>query len=144
MKVRLIDDVGMTSHGFVNGGVYEVVKEDINYYFFDEKDVSSGWCKTRFEPANPIFDVPAKDMVDQPHHYARWKMQAIEFIAINNLPWWIANVIKYIMRNDAKDGLKDLYKARSYLDMKIRELEGVQDFWNKPVSEERRLNALPR
>jgi hypothetical protein len=68
-------------------------------------------------------------------------MEPVEFIAINDLPWWLANVIKYTMRYDAKDGLKDLYKARSYLDMKIRQLEGDKRFWVKPVSEERRLNA---
>jgi hypothetical protein len=67
-------------------------------------------------------------------------MEPIEFIAINDLPWWLANLIKYTMRYDAKDGLKDMYKGRSYLDMKIRQLEGIRDFWKKPVAEERRLN----
>lgn len=70
-----------------------------------------------------------KDMVHNPAHYARWKMQPIEFIAVNNLPYWLANVIKYTCRFDAKDGLQDLYKARSYLDMKIAEMEGQTDFW---------------
>jgi hypothetical protein len=83
---------------------------------------------------------PADD-VSHPKHYARWKMEPIEFIAINDLPWWLANVIKYTMRYDAKDGLKDLYKARSYLDMKIRQVEGTPRFWDKPVSEERKLNG---
>lgn len=80
------------------------------------------------------------DPVQHPPHYARWAMEPIEFIAINNLPWWLANVIKYTMRHDAKDGLQDLYKARSYLDMKIRETEGIKEFWVKPVAEERALN----
>lgn len=80
------------------------------------------------------------DTVDHPTHYSRWKMEPIEFIAINDLPWWLANLIKYTMRYDAKDGLQDLYKGRSYLDMKIRHLENHKRFWEKPVSEERRLN----
>lgn len=83
----------------------------------------------------------SEDTINHPDHYARWKMEPIEFIAINDLPWWLANVIKYTMRFDAKDGLKDLYKARSYLDMKIRDEEGVEKFWEKPVAEERKLNA---
>jgi hypothetical protein len=83
----------------------------------------------------------APDPVLHPSHYARWKMEPIEFIAINDLPWWLANVIKYTMRYDAKDGLQDLYKARSYLEMKIREVEGEKRFWDKPVSEERKLNG---
>lgn len=80
-----------------------------------------------------------KDAVNQPAHYARWKMQPIEFIAINELPFWLANVIKYCCRYDAKDGLQDLYKARSYLEMQIRRLEGHERWWEKPVSEERSL-----
>lgn len=80
------------------------------------------------------------DMVLHPAHYSRWAMEPIEFIAINNLPWWLANVIKYAMRYDAKDGLQDLYKACSYLEMKIREVKGEKRFWDKPVSDERKLN----
>lgn len=80
------------------------------------------------------------DNVMHPAHYARWPMEPIEFIAINNLPWWLANVIKYTMRFDAKDGLQDLYKARSYLEMKIRQVEGEERFWDKPVKQERDLN----
>lgn len=79
------------------------------------------------------------DTIVHPSHYSRWDMEPIEFIAINNLPWWLANVIKYTMRHDAKDGLNDLYKARSYLDMKIRNLRGEPSFWQKPVAEERSL-----
>lgn len=79
------------------------------------------------------------DTVMHPNHYARWALEPIEFIAINDLPWWLANIIKYTMRFDAKDGLQDLYKARSYLEMKIREVEGHKRFWDKPVAEERKL-----
>lgn len=86
------------------------------------------------------WNAPNGDVVNHPPHYARWKMEPIEFIAINDLPWWLANVIKYTMRYDAKDGLQDLYKARSYLEMKIRQLEGEKRFWDKPVSIERELS----
>jgi hypothetical protein len=88
-----------------------------------------------------VVDPAPRDDVYHPPHYARWKMEPIEFIAINDLPWWLANVIKYTMRFDAKDGLQDLRKARSYLDMKIREVEGTPRFWDKPVTEERRDNG---
>ena len=81
------------------------------------------------------------DQIVHPNHYSRWAMEPIEFIAINNLPWWLANVVKYTMRYDAKNGLEDLYKARSYLEMKIRQLEGQKRFWDKPVSDERKLNG---
>lgn len=84
---------------------------------------------------------PLADVVNQPQHYARWKMQPIEFIAVNNLPFWLANVIKYALRYDAKDGLQDLRKARVYLDMQIRFLEGHARWWEQPVAAERRENA---
>jgi hypothetical protein len=53
--------------------------------------------------------LPEKDNVMHPPHYAQWKMEPIEFIAINDLPWWLANVIKYTMRFEKKDGLQDLH-----------------------------------
>lgn len=58
-----------------------------------------------------------------PSHYTRWKVEPLDFIMANNLPFWLGNVIKYTMRYDAKDGLQDLYKARVYLNKKIAELE---------------------
>ena len=87
------------------------------------------------------FQPPSGDAVHQPPHYARWKMQPIEFLMINDVPGWLFNVVKYCFRYDAKDGLQDLYKARSYLDMKIRALEGVDRFWEAPVATERKLNG---
>lgn len=59
-----------------------------------------------------------------PQHYTRWKIQPLTFAMENNLPFWMGNVIKYIMRYDQKNGLEDLYKARVYLNEKIKELEG--------------------
>jgi hypothetical protein len=56
-----------------------------------------------------------------PNHYTRWKIEPITFIRANNLPFSIANIIKYVMRYDAKDGIKDLEKARQYLDWLIED-----------------------
>ena len=54
--------------------------------------------------------------VKNPVHYGRWKIQPIEFIRANQLDFARANIIKYIMRFDAKDGIKDLDKAQQYFD----------------------------
>jgi hypothetical protein len=111
------------------------------------KDVRCDTCPNRlkFIPKKPTAEDAGydgfPDAIRHPLHYARWKMEPIEFIASNDLPWWLANVIKYTMRYDYKDGLQDLYKARSYLDMKIRTLEGHERFWEKPVAEERKLTS---
>ena len=67
--------------------------------------------------------------VSNQFHYARFKIQPIVFIEENALPFWVGNVIKYVCRHDAKDGLKDLRKARDYLDKKIRMMEGDTEWW---------------
>jgi hypothetical protein len=55
-------------------------------------------------------------------HYKQCKIQPIEFIHANGLPYIEGNIIKYIMRHKFKNGLEDLKKARHYLDILI-ELE---------------------
>ena len=69
------------------------------------------------------------DIINLPPHYARWKLQPLEFIAVNGLDFVSGNVIKYVMRHDAKNGVEDLRKARAYLDMLIRKAEGVERWW---------------
>lgn len=54
-----------------------------------------------------------------PSHYTRWAIQPLDFIARNNLDFLRGNIIKYILRFDAKDGLQDLEKARTYLERLI-------------------------
>lgn len=102
------------------------------------RDVRCDICPNRLTIIPPA---DKADPVHNPKHYSRWAMEPVEFIFKNDLPAWLANVLKYCMRFDAKDGLRDLYKARSYLDMKIRQLEGVPDYWLAPVATERSLNA---
>lgn len=67
--------------------------------------------------------------VSQQDHYTRFKIQPIVFIRENDLPFWVGNIIKYVCRHDAKDGLKDLKKARDYLDKEIKRIEGEQEWW---------------
>ena len=55
-------------------------------------------------------------------HYRTAKIQPVEFIHANNIPFCEANVIKYVFRWKTKNGVKDLEKARHYIDLLI-ELE---------------------
>lgn len=55
-------------------------------------------------------------------HYMKMAIQPVEFIFANNLPFCEGNVVKYVTRWRAKNGIKDLEKARHYLDLLI-ELE---------------------
>lgn len=62
------------------------------------------------------------DIAQQPH-YTQWKIQPITFITANALNFCQGNVIKYVMRYKAKNGLEDLKKAKVYIDYLIQELE---------------------
>lgn len=55
----------------------------------------------------------------RPHHYTRFKIEPLTFIEENGIGFAAGNVIKYVCRHDAKNGLEDLRKARVYLDKMI-------------------------
>lgn len=52
-------------------------------------------------------------------HYKDLKIQPIEFIHANNIPFCEANAIKYLCRWRNKNGVQDLLKARHYIDLLI-------------------------
>ena len=52
-------------------------------------------------------------------HYKAMAIQPVVFIHENNLGFLVGNIIKYVCRYAAKDGVQDLHKARHYLDMLI-------------------------
>ena len=66
-------------------------------------------------PPAPIEQPAAPPVAIDPNHYARFPIQPIHFSRVNNLSFWQANVIKYILRADAKNGIEDIEKAISYL-----------------------------
>lgn len=55
-------------------------------------------------------------------HYKDLKIQPIEYIHANNIPFAEGSVIKYVTRWRSKNGVADLKKARHFLDLLI-ELE---------------------
>lgn len=74
----------------------------------------------------PIYETPpapAADKIDRPHHYARYAIEPITFIMANDLPFCVGNVIKYVLRYDAKNGREDLEKARRYIDMILEDMD---------------------
>ena len=67
-------------------------------------------------------ELPKKeDVINHPSHYTRGKIEVIDFIEDQQLPYHLGNVIKYIARAGYKgDKLEDLKKARWYLDRYIK------------------------
>lgn len=61
--------------------------------------------------------------IDHPSHYNRGKIEVIDFIEDQQLPYHLGNVVKYVARAGYKgDKLEDLKKARWYLDRYINEV----------------------
>jgi len=69
------------------------------------------------------------ESVKKPAHYAsKTGVQAIEVIQDFDLNFCLGNVFKYIARAGKKpneDRMKDLMKAREYLDLELKSLESV-------------------
>lgn len=80
--------------------------------------------QTITEKITQTFAEPKKeDVINHPSHYTRGKIEVIDFIEDQHLPYHLGNVIKYIARAGYKgDKLEDLKKARWYLDRYINEV----------------------
>lgn len=50
-------------------------------------------------------------------HYKAMKIQPVEYIVENNIPYCEANVIKYVSRHREKNGAQDIRKAIHYLEL---------------------------
>lgn len=57
------------------------------------------------------------------NHYKECPIQPIEYIFANGLGFAEGNVVKYVTRWRAKNGVEDLRKARHYLDLLIEQVE---------------------
>jgi hypothetical protein len=57
------------------------------------------------------------------NHYKDLAIQPVEYIHANGIGYFEGNVIKYVSRWKAKNGIKDLEKAKHYIELLI-ELEG--------------------
>lgn len=78
----------------------------------------------KVEPEVKTVELPKQeDVINHPSHYTRGKIEVIDFIEDQQLPYHLGNVIKYIARAGHKgDKLEDLKKARWYLDRYINEV----------------------
>lgn len=61
----------------------------------------------------------AFDRQEGGNHYKNCPIQPVEYIEANGLGFCAGNVVKYVTRYKAKNGVEDLRKARHYLDLLI-------------------------
>lgn len=76
---------------------------------------------------NEETEVPANDPVNHPSHYTSGKIEVIDFLEDQNLPFHLANALKYICRAGKKNPEKtaeDLEKAVWYLNRYISHVLG--------------------
>ncbi len=73
------------------------------------------------------------DIVNEPEHYARWKIEPITYIMRNDFEFWRGNIIKYASRagyklyggkTQVESEITDLQKVIRYAEMRINQLEG--------------------
>ena len=64
----------------------------------------------------------ALDVQVDGNHYKTMKVQPVEFIYANSVPYMEGNIIKYISRHKSKNGAADVRKAIHYCQL-ILELE---------------------
>jgi hypothetical protein len=84
------------------------------------------------EPLSALGSGEKKDNVTLPDHYARFKIEPITFICENKLDFFQGNIVKYVCRHDAKNGIEDLKKAKRYLEMYIKYLQDDPTWPAKP------------
>jgi hypothetical protein len=51
------------------------------------------------------------------NHYKGCKIQPVEYIHVNNIPYLEGNIIKYVTRHRNKNGKQDILKAIHYLEL---------------------------
>ena len=118
-RVRCVDRSG---RNLTVGAPYTVVSVDPRDGWpnvYDDDSSLQNFNSKRFEL---LYDEPTSDPVVRPNHYARYTIEPATFIAANKLPFDVGNVVKYVLRFDAKNGIEDLEKARRYIDMTIERL----------------------
>jgi hypothetical protein len=69
----------------------------------------------------------AKDYQVDGDHYAKRKIQPIDYIISNKLGFCEGNIVKYVSRWKEKGGLSDLLKAKHYIEFLIEEWERDSD-----------------
>ncbi len=80
----------------------------------------------RFDQAASSDTVTATDRQIGGDHYKSLKIQPIEYIDANNMPYLEGNVVKYVTRHASKNGVQDIDKAIHYLEL-IKQMRYAED-----------------
>lgn len=95
-------------------------EEYLEFYKEDETEVEEKKCDGKCDNctcnSNDVNESKEEDVVNQPNHYRKGKIEVIEFLEDQGLDFRLSNSIKYICRCQHKGKMKeDLEKAIWYL-----------------------------
>lgn len=71
-----------------------------------------------------------QDIVHEPEHYARWKIEPITYIMRNGFEFWRGNIIKYSSRAGFK-----FYEGKTQIESEIIDLEKVIRYANMRINQ---------
>ena len=144
-KVYEHKDKSVGSSGYSHDGKYRIVNEArmknpetrewVNCIIYSDIATGSLYVRESLDFYDKFKEV-IEAKTDNPlqtqvggSHYKDLKIQPIEFIHVNNIPFCEANAIKYLCRWRNKNGIEDLKKAKHYIDLLI-ELESRYEMRN--------------
>ena len=70
----------------------------------------------------------SNDSVNRPKHYTNGKIDVLDFILDQNLPYIEGNIVKYICRHKLKNGLEDVQKAEFFVKKLIENYNNKEMF----------------
>lgn len=138
-KLRLGNYYVVIGRSYDNGNqMYSVKDLDGRVYYTMDRFVpvpmqsdDSAFCGEDgdIEPVGTPVATEPVDNVNHPAHYTKYSMEVIDLIeeateGVSGIEAvCLANVIKYTLRYQFKNGIEDLKKARFYLDKMIKHME---------------------
>jgi len=106
-------------YDFTEGEWRDYKKNYSNLSWGEYKQMKKWDVEERMENKKYSFTEAYKKANDiDPQHY-HFDIEPFDYIHDNQMNFAEGNVIKYITRWRYKDGIKDLYKAKQYIDMLI-------------------------
>lgn len=122
-RIILVKDCGSLKKGMTGLIVADpLVTGDLWHVSIDLDNSIYAVSRLYIAPENKKESVSALQTQEGGTHYKDMKIQPIEFIHANNIPFAEGCAIKYLCRWRSKNGIKDLEKARHFIDLLI-ELE---------------------
>ena len=97
--------------------------------------ILSEWKRLSEDFGETVSAEHSADIVNEPTHYARWKIEPITYIMRNGFEFWRGNIIKYSSRagfklyegkTQVESEITDLEKVIRYAQMRINQLKGEE------------------